>query len=86
MRLITLTLVTAAVLAAGPTLAQDGASRTTPPSQPNAKWTEQQMRAAQPAMPVIRGKPPGERATPAPRGPIKGEPGQAPQTQPDASK
>jgi hypothetical protein len=86
MRLITLALVTAAVLAAAPTLAQDGASRTAPPSQPNAKWTEQQMRAAQPAMPVIPGKPPGEQATPDPRGPFKGEPGQAPQTQPDASK
>ena len=86
MRLMTLTLTTAAVLAAAPILAQDGASRNAPPSQSNSNWTEQQMRAAQPAMPVIPGRPPGEQATPAPRGPLKGEPGQVPQTQPDVSK
>jgi len=89
MRLNTaLALVTAAFLAAAPAVAQDGAgaSRAAPAQPPPQPWTQEQMRAAQPAMPVLPGPPikaaPGPPTPLQPPGPPEGLPGQAPQTEP----
>jgi hypothetical protein len=79
-----LVLVTTTVVAVRPTLAENGASQTAPPSQSGSEyWTEQRMRSAKPLMPTVRGTPQGGSAISGPSGPRGGAPGQGPQVQPN---
>jgi hypothetical protein len=71
-----------------PTLAQNGASQTAPPSPagPGGYWTPERMREAKPAMPTVPGTPQSGSwtSTPSgPSGPSGGAPGQGPQDQPN---
>ena len=68
-----------------PTLAQNGANQTAPPSQarPGGYWTPERMREAKPAMPTVPGTPQSGSWTSAPGGPSGGAPGQEPQDQPN---
>jgi hypothetical protein len=77
-----LVLVISTVAVVRPTLAQNGASQTAPPSQarPGEYWTPERMREAKPAMPTVPGTPQSGSWTSAPSG---GAPGQGPQDQPN---
>ena len=79
-----LVLVISTVVVARPTLAQNGASQTAPPSQPGfGYWTPERMRSAKPAMPTVPGTPQRGSWTSGPSGPPGGAPGQGPQVQPN---
>jgi hypothetical protein len=80
----TLVLVTAAVVAVRSALAEDGSSKTAPPSQSGSEyWTEQRMRSAKPLTPTVPGTPQGGSAMSGPSGPPGGAPGRGPQVQPN---
>jgi hypothetical protein len=80
-----LLLVISTIAVVRPTLAQNGASQTAPPSQagPGGYWTPEGMREAKPAMPTVPGTPQSGSWTSAPSGPSGGAPGQGPQDQPN---
>ena len=80
-----LLLVISTIAVVRPTLAQNGASQTAPPSQarPGEYWTPERMREAKPAMPTVPGTPQSGSWTSAPSGPSGGAPGQGPQDQPN---
>ncbi len=80
----TLVLVISTVVVVRPTLAQNGASQTAPPSQAGSGyWTPERMRSAKPAMPTVPGTPQSGSWTSGPSGPSGGAPGKEPQVQPN---
>jgi hypothetical protein len=79
-----LVLVISTVVMVRPTLAENGAIQTAPPSQSGSEyWTKQRMRSAKPLTPTVPGTPQGGSAISGPSGPAGGAPGQRPQIQPN---
>jgi hypothetical protein len=80
-----LMLVISAIVIVRPTLAQNGASQTAPPSQTDSGnyWTPERMREAKPAMPTVPGTPRDGSAISGPSGPPGGAPGEGPQVKPN---
>ena len=79
-----LVLVISTVVMVRPTLAENGAIQTAPPSQSGSEyWTKQRMRSAKPLTPTVPGTPQGGSAISGPSGPAGGAPGQGPQIQPN---
>jgi hypothetical protein len=87
MLMLIISAIVCAIVMVRPTLAQNGASQTAPPSQTGtgSYWTPERMREAQPAMPTVPGTPQSgsSTSTSGPSNPSGGAPGQEPQVQPN---